>query len=101
LSNFVAYHCLEAIVEKDIAKIEHLPTKTLFFSAYIDVYAELSKNGSNSRKHNFSLIQDVMYRFEGDLLTLEKLDFYIQRFYKFFHYDQHTYFYPKELMYHM
>ena len=42
-----------------------------------------------------------MKKFEGALLTPEKTNFYIQRFYKFFHYDQHEYLYPKELLYHI
>ena len=46
-------------------------------------------------------MQSLLKGFEGDLLSNEKADFYFQRFYKFFHYNQHTYFYPKEMMYYL
>lgn len=101
LSNFIAYHCIDQILETNIEGVEEMSMETLFVSSYIDVYATLREEWTNDRNHNFSLIAREMKKFEGDLLTPEKTDFYIQRFYKFFHYDQHEYFYPKELMYHI
>jgi len=101
LANFVAYHLLDSISTQDITNIDKMTTDPLFFSIYIDIYARLIQEWTNYRAHNFSLINSALHDFYGNLLTQRKADFYYQRFYKFFHYDQHKYFYPKELMYHI
>lgn len=100
-ADFVAYHLHKQIMSTEIEAIETMTTEPLFFSAYIDVYATLREHGSNDRKHNFDLIYQEMKRFDGPLFSDQKAHFYFERFYKFFHYDQHEYFYPKELMYYL
>lgn len=101
LSNFVAYHLLDAFKTWDIDAIDHISLDPIFFSMYIDIYATVREHGSHERKHNFDVIYQQLQKFEWNLLTDEKAKFYYERFYKFFHYDQHMYFYPKELMYYL
>ena len=101
LANFVAYHLLDAFKARDIDAIDTIDLEPIFFSMYIDIYATTREHWSTDRKHNFDLIYQELKKFEGDLLTDDKANFYYERFYKFFHYDQHKYFYPKELMYYI
>ncbi len=101
LANFVAYHLLDAFVSEDVDAINEISLSPVFFSMYIDIYATTREFWSHDRKHNFDLIYQELQKFEGDLLTDQKASFYYERFYKFFHYDQHMYFYPKEVMYYL
>ncbi len=100
-ADFVAYHLHQQIMAGDIEAIETMNTDPLYFSAYIDVYATLREKWSNDRKHNFEIVRHEMKRFGGDLIDDATAHFYFERFYKFFHYDQHEYFYPKEMMYYL
>jgi len=101
LANFVAYHLMDAIIAGDLDMIDTMTSDPIFFSMYIDIYATVREFGSNDRHHNYDIIYQQLKKFEWDLLTDEKAKFYYERFYKFFHYDQHTYFYPKEMMYYL
>lgn len=101
LANFVAYHLMDAIIAKDVTAIERMQLSPLFFSVYIDIYATLQEQGSTHRKHNQALIEHEFRKFYRSLLTKRKANFYVQRFYKFFHYDQCEFLYPKELMYYL
>ena len=101
LANFVAYHLMDHITEGNIDGIDSLNTDPIFFSMYIDIYATMREHGTHDRRQNFDLIYLELKKFEWDLLTDQKAKFYYERFYKFFHYDQHTYFYPKEMMYYL
>lgn len=101
LSNFVAYHLMDSILAGDINMVDHMTLEPIFFSMYIDIYATMREHGTNNRKKNYDIIYQELKKFEWDLLTDEKARFYYERFYKFFHYDQHEYFYPKEMMYYL
>ena len=101
LSNFVAYHLMDAIIAGDIDMIDEMSLDPIFFSMYIDIYATMREHGTNDRTKNFDIIYQELKKFEWDLLTDDKARFYYERFYKFFHYDQHEYFYPKEMMYYL
>ena len=92
---------MDEIVAGEIDAVADMNTEPTFFSMYIDIYATLREHGSTDRKHNFDLVHQELKSFEWDLLTDDKAKFYYERFYKFFHYDQHTYMYPKELMYYL
>jgi len=98
-ADFVAYHLHHQIISGDIEAIETMTSEPLYFSAYIDVYATLREQGSTTKSHNFDLVYQEMQRFEGDLINDRTAHFYFERFYKFFHYEQHEFFYPKEMMY--
>jgi hypothetical protein len=100
-ANFLAYHLCETVMSREIDLIDEVSTHELFFSFYIDIYATLREQGSNDRKLNYEIVANQLEMFMPDLISTEKIDFYFQRFFKFFHYDQHQYFYPKELMYHL
>ena len=101
LSNFVAYHLMDGMIAQDLSSVDQLDAEPIFFSMYIDIYATLREFGSNDRHHNYDLVHQQLKKFEWDLLTDDKARFYYERFYKFFHYDQHEYFYPKEMMYYL
>ncbi len=101
LANFVAYHLMDAIIARDIDAVDELHTEPVFFSMYIDIYATMREKWTHDRRQNFDLIYQELKKFEWDLLTDQKAKFYYERFYKFFHYDQHEYFYPKEMMYYL
>ena len=101
LSNFVAYHLLDNIVENDIYTLDQMSLDPLFFSMYIDIYKTLTESGLTNRNTIYSIVQEQLKSFEWDLLTPTKADFYYQRFFKYFHYDQTTYMYPKEMMYYL
>ncbi len=100
-ANVVAYHLQEQIKAENINWIETMSVDPLYFSSYIDIYATLREKWSNSRKHNFEIIFEEIKRLEDPYVTNEKGHFYYERFYKFFHYEQHEYFYPKEMMYYL
>lgn len=101
LANFVAYHLMDTIIAGDVDMIDNMTLEPIFFSMYIDIYATMREHGTNDRKKNYEIIHQELKKFEWDLLTDEKARFYYERFYKFFHYDQHEYFYPKEMMYYL
>ncbi len=101
LANYVAHHFLKNIMSNDIDGVESANPDPLFFSMYIDIYADLQRYWSIDPKHNFDLVYQKMLEFEWDLLSDKKAKFYYERFYKFFHYEQHTHFYPKEMMYYL
>lgn len=101
LANFVAYHCYDAIMSGQIDQLEEMATDQRFFSSYMDVYATLYQSWSDDPAHNFQIVHDEMQKFEWSLFSKKKAAFYYERFYKYFHYNQHTYMYPKELMYHI
>ena len=101
LSNFVAYHIYEYIVWGDIESLDQMSLEPMFFSMYIDIYKSLTIYWHKDAESNRDLVHTQLRSFEWSLLTDDKADFYYQRFYKYFHYDQHTYMYPKELMYYL
>lgn len=101
LANYVAYHLFDGIMCANQQCVETVSHNELFFSPYIGVYAMLRNEWTNDKMKNFALVKEFMEEYEGSLLTEEKARFYFERFYKFFHYDQHEYFYPKELMYYL
>lgn len=101
LSNFVAYHAYDHILSWNIEEIETMNLDHLFFSMYIDIYKTISEIKWWNLAIYKQKIRKQLEQFEGDLLTDEKADFYYQRFYKFFHYDQNEYFYPKEMLYYL
>lgn len=100
LSNFVALHFLDAILAGN-TDISWCPPHPLFFSMYIDIYATLTLAWFDNRLQNYDLVTTEFKRLESNQITDDKIDFYYQRFFKFFHYDQHTFMYPKELMYYL
>lgn len=116
LSNFIAYHCYPQIVSGEIEAVEEMNLEQLFFSMYIDIYKSVGEKASRRvdekkalwenwvwyiSKESKKVVFEQLKKFEWELLSDEKAEFYYQRFYKFFHYDQATYFYPKEMMYYL
>lgn len=99
-ANFIALHFYTQILEWTI-DIWWCAPYPLFFSMYIDIYATLIKQGSIDSKHNYDLVAQQLRHLESSTITDDKINFYYQRFYKYFHYDQHTSLYPKELLYYL
>lgn len=100
LANFIAFHFMEYIIhdQKDITTIS---TDHSFFSYYIDIYATLRKDWWDTKEHNYTIVRNELISFEWEDITDAKVDFFFERFYKYFRYDQHKYFYPKELIYYV
>lgn len=101
LANYVAYHLFDGIISWNKNCIKDISHDELFYSPYIWVYALLREKWSDNKETNFSLVKEFMEEYEWSLLTEEKAKFYFERFYKFFWYNQHEYFYPKELLYYL
>ncbi len=101
LSNFIAYHFYDQILLWDIDAIQTMNLDHLFFSMYIDIYKSLSEHPWWDQTIYKQKTTEQLERFEWDLLTKQKSEFYYQRFYKFFHYNQNEYFYPKEMLYYL
>jgi hypothetical protein len=99
-ANFMALHFATQILEwsTDIWWCAPYP---LFFSMYIDIYATLIQQWSTDTAVNKDLVSQQLRHLESPTITDDKIDFYYQRFYKYFHYNQHTALYPKELLYYL
>lgn len=101
LSNVVAYHCYQQILDEDICWIDTIRLDPIFFSMYIDIYKTVRSSNLTNDSEIKQLIIQQLQLFEWDLLTPDKAMFYYHRFYKFFHCWQTQYLYPKELMYYI
>gem|GEM_PF-4056725 len=64
MSNFVAYHLMDAINAKDLDMVDEMTLEPIFFSMYIDIYATMTKEGTNDRKKNFDIIYQELLKFE-------------------------------------
>lgn len=99
-ANFMALHFYTQILEWSI-DIWWCAQYPLFFSMYIDIYATLIQQWSTNEILNHDIVAKQLRQLGSIKITDNKIDFYYQRFYKYFHYDQHTALYPKELLYYL
>lgn len=96
--NLIAYHLHDQIMQGQY-DIVGMDLEARYFSYYIDVYAHMYEHGFADREKNYRLMHDELIRFEGNLMSDVKARYYFNRFYRYFHFDQHKYMFPKELMY--
>ncbi len=92
-ANFVAYNLYYTIIEKS----NKIQKKALFRPIYSILYYKINNKCSNDENKNYKIIEKTLIK--ENFCKKNKVKYFYNRFYKFFHYAQNKYLYPKELTY--
>lgn len=98
-ANFVSFNLFENITTWRVDINCSNYTEELFFSLYSEIYYRLYNYWNSEKNSNYKLVEATFKEFEKQSISNQKIFYFFERFYRYFHFNQHTYLYPKELLY--